>query len=151
VDETARNAFPALQRVGEGFAVAEGEEDVDVIGHDDVAPEVVALAVEVMEAVGDDLGEAWITQGAGAVRGVEVFVELVGELAVVAGFGDVVPRRRIRGEEGLTGAKPVVEEFTRQRIGEAEGDEDRHIALLPMRQLVGRLFDVSARIEELHA
>jgi hypothetical protein len=72
----------------------------------------------------DDLSEAWITQGAGAVRGVEVFVELVGELAVVAGFGDVVPRRRIRGEEGLAGAKPVIEEFTRQRIGEAEGDEE---------------------------
>ena len=97
---------------------------MNVIGHDDVAPEVVALAVEVMEAVGDDLGEAWITQGAGAVRGVEVFVELVGELAVVAGFGDVVPRRRIRGEEGIAGAKPVIEEFTRQRIGEAEGVEE---------------------------
>ncbi len=124
VDETARNAFPALQRVGQRFAIAEGEEHVDVIGHDDVAPEVVALAVEVMEAVGDDLSEAWITQGAGAVRGVEVFVELVGELAVVAGFGDVVPRRRIGGQEGLAGAKPVIEEFTRQRIGEAEGVEE---------------------------
>jgi hypothetical protein len=88
VDETARNAFPALQRVEQRFAIAEGEEDVDVIGHDDIAPEVVALAVEVMEAVGDDLSEAWITQGARAVRGVEVFVEFVGELAVVAGFGD---------------------------------------------------------------
>lgn len=89
VDETtrtARNALPALERVGEGFAVAESEEDVDVIGHDDVAPEVVTLAVEVMETVGDDLGEAWITQSAGPVRGVEVFVELVGERAVVAGL-----------------------------------------------------------------
>jgi len=69
-----------------------------------------------------------ITQSAGAVRGVEVFVELVGELAVVAGFGDFAPRRRIRSEEGITGAKPVIEEFTRQRIGEAKGDEDRHLA-----------------------
>jgi hypothetical protein len=86
---------------------------MDVMGHDDVAPEVVARAVEVMEAVGDDWGEAWITQGAGAVRGVEGFVELVGERAVVAGFGDFVPRRRIRGEEGLASTKPVVEEFTR--------------------------------------
>ena len=83
-------------------------------------PYSTALAVEVMQAVGDELGEAWITQGAGAVRGGEVLVELVGELAVVAGFGDVVPRRRIRGEEDLAGAKPVIEEFTRQRIGEAE-------------------------------
>lgn len=122
-DETARNAFPALQRVGEGFAVAEGEERMDVIGHDDVAPEVVALAVEVLEAVGNDWGEAWITQGTGAVRGVEGFVEFVGERAVVAGFGDVVPRRRIRGEEGRASAKPVIEEFTRQRVGEAEGGE----------------------------
>jgi len=103
-DETARNAFPALERVGRGFAVAEGEERLDEIGHDGVAPEVVALAVEVMEAVGDDWGEAWITQGAGAVRGVEVFVELAGELAVVAGFGDVVPWRRIRSDEGIAGA-----------------------------------------------
>jgi hypothetical protein len=77
-----------------------------------------------MQADGDDLSEAWITQGAGAVRGVEVFVELVGELAVVAGFGEVVPRRRIRGEEGIASAKPVIEEFTRQRIGEAEGVEE---------------------------
>ena len=68
VDETARNAFPALERVGEGFAVAEGEERMDVIGHDGVAPEVEALAVEVMEAFGDDLGEAWITQGAVGTR-----------------------------------------------------------------------------------
>jgi hypothetical protein len=101
VDETARNAFPALERVGEGFVVAQGEEDVDVIGHDDVAPEVVALAVEVMQAVGDDLSEMWITQGAGAVGGGEVFVELVGERAVVAGFGEVVPGWWIRGEKGV--------------------------------------------------
>lgn len=84
-----------------------------------------------MEAVGDDLGEAWISQGEGAVRGVEVFVEFVGELTVVAGFGDVVPRRRIGGEEGLAGAKPVVEEFTRQRIGEAEDDEESECTLQP--------------------
>jgi hypothetical protein len=32
--------------------------NVNVIGHDAVAPEVFALAVEVMEAVGDELGEA---------------------------------------------------------------------------------------------
>ena len=76
---------------------------MDVIGQDSVAPEVVALAVEVMEAVGDNLGEAGITQGAGAVGGVEVFVELVGELAVVASFGDLVPRWLIHGEEGLAG------------------------------------------------
>jgi hypothetical protein len=42
---------------------------------------------------------------------------------VVAGFVDVVPARRIRGEEGIASAKPVVEEFTRQRIGEAKGDD----------------------------
>lgn len=150
MDETARNAFPALERVGEGFAVAEGEERVDVIGHDDVAPEVIALAVEVMEAVGDDLGEAGITQCAGAVCGVEVFVELVGELAVVAGFGDLVPRWRIRSEKGIASTKPVIEEFTRQRNGEAEGDEDRHLALLPMRQLVVGLFYDPSRIEELY-
>ena len=82
-----------------------------------------------------------------AKAALEVVVELVGVPAVVAGF---VPRWRIGGEEGLAGAKPVVEEFTRQRIGEAEGDEDSHLALLPMRQLVGRLFDVPSRIEELH-
>ena len=63
------------------------------------------------------------TQGAGAVGGVGVFIEFVGKRAVVAGFGEVVPRRWIRGEEGLTGAKPVVEEFARQRISKAEGDE----------------------------
>lgn len=150
VDETAGNTFPALPRVRQGFVGAEGEEDMDVIGHDGVAPEVVALAVEMMEAVGDDLSEAWITQGAGAVGGVEVFVELVGEVAVVAGFSDVVPWWWIRGEVGLAGKKPVIEEFTRQRIGEMEGDEDRLLALLPMRQLVSRLFDVPSRIEELH-
>lgn len=51
---------------------------------------------------------------------VEVFVELVKELTVVAGFGDVVPRRRIRGEEGRPreGEASHIEEFTRQRIGE---------------------------------
>ncbi len=59
-----------------------------------------------------------------AVRGVEVFVELVGERAVVAGFGEVVPRWWVRGEEGVTGAKPVVEEFTRQGIGKAKGCEE---------------------------
>lgn len=51
----------ALQRVGQRFTIAEGEEDVDVIGHDGAAPEVLALAIEMMEAVGDDWGEAWIT------------------------------------------------------------------------------------------
>lgn len=37
------------------------------------------------------------------MRGFEVFVELVGELAVVTGFGDIVSRQRIRGEEGSAG------------------------------------------------
>ena len=41
------------------------------------------------------------TQGAGAVGGGEGFVELVGERAVVAGFGEVVPGWWIRGEEGV--------------------------------------------------
>ncbi len=104
-----------------------------MIGHDDVAPEVVALAVDVMEAVGDDLGEAWLSQGAGAVRGVEVFVELVGEPVVVAGFGEVVPGWWIGGHEGLASTKPVVDEFTRQRIGEADGDEE--VVLLIFRTL----------------
>mgnify|MGYP000402615673 CR=1 FL=1 len=104
----------ALRRVRQRFAIAEGEEDMDVIGHDDVAPEVVALAAGVMETINDDLGEALITQDARAVRGVEVLVELVGELAVVAHFGDVIPRQWIGGDEGLAGAKPVVEELTPQ-------------------------------------
>jgi hypothetical protein len=101
-------------RVGLIEGSAEREEHVDVIGHDDVAPEIVALAVEVMQQVGDDLSEAWITQVAGAVGGVEVFVEFVGERAVVAGFGDFVPGWWIHGEEGVAGANPVVEELTRQ-------------------------------------
>lgn len=42
---------------------------------------------------------------------------------MVTGFGDVVPGRRIRGQEGVAGAKPVVKEFTRQRIGKVEGEE----------------------------
>ena len=121
-----------------------------VIRHDSIAPEVIALAVEVMQTVSDDLGDALITQRTAAVVGVEILVELVGELTVVAGFSDVIPRRGIRGEEGLAGAKPVVEEFTRQRIGEAEGDEDHHLALLPVRELVVGLLDVPAWIEELH-
>lgn len=62
-------------------------------------------------------------RGRDALRRVRDVVELVGELTVVAGFGEVVARRRIHGEEGLPGVKPVVEEFTRQRIGEAEGGE----------------------------
>ena len=41
------------------------------------------------------------TQGVGAVGGVEVFVELVGERAVVEGVGEVVPGWWIRGEEGV--------------------------------------------------
>ena len=151
VDKATRNAFPALERVGERYSIAEGEEHMNVIGHDDVAPQLVALPVEVMKAVSDDLGEAWITQGAVSVRGIEVFIEFVGELAVVAGFGDFVPRRRIRSEEGVTRTKPVIKEFTRQRIGQPKGDKDRHLALLPVRQLVGGLFDVPSRIEELHA
>lgn len=34
---------------------------------------------------------------------VEGFVGLVGERGVAAGFGEVGPRRRIRGEEGIAG------------------------------------------------
>ena len=64
---------------------------MDVIGHDDVAPDVLSLAVEVMQTLGDDLGEAWQSQCTGSM-GVEVFVWLVGERAVVVGFGDFVPR-----------------------------------------------------------
>lgn len=74
VDETTRNAFPALQRVRQGFAGTERQEHVDVIGDDDVvgtrcvASVDSALAVEVMQAVGDDLGKAWILQGSVGTR-----------------------------------------------------------------------------------
>lgn len=62
---------------------------------------------------------------------VEVFIELFGKRAVVAGFDDVVPGWRMSGEESIAGAKPVGEEFTRQRIGEAEGDEGRFVIFSP--------------------
>jgi hypothetical protein len=39
-----------------------------------------------------------------------VFVKLVGELAVVTGFGDIVTRRRIRGEQGPSGLISGAEE-----------------------------------------
>lgn len=54
-----------------------------------------------MPALGVDLGNVWVSQGAGTFGGVGVFVELVGELALVKGAGDVIPRRRIGGEKGL--------------------------------------------------
>ena len=43
--------------------------------------------------------------------------------ALAAGFGELAPWWWMRGEEGVAGAKPVVEESTRQRFGEVEGDK----------------------------
>ena len=64
-------AFPGFALAQHGVTIWKADEHVKVIGHDDEAVHLVAIAVEVEQAVMHDLGTFWRTQGAGAVAFIE--------------------------------------------------------------------------------
>ena len=64
-------AFPRFALAQHGVTIWKGYEHVKVIGHDDEAMHLVAIAVEVEQAVMHDVGTFWRTQGAGAVAFIE--------------------------------------------------------------------------------
>ena len=50
-------------------------QQMHMIGHDHAVSERVAVAVEVMQGIGDDSGQGWLTQHTGAVAGVEFVLQ----------------------------------------------------------------------------
>ena len=60
------------------------DDDVDVVGHDAPGVQPVAVAIEILKRVGDDLGDHGLAQMGGAMAGIEPGVDLFGP--AVTGF-----------------------------------------------------------------
>ena len=61
VDFSGGVALPGVDDVGNEMFSEWLEEDVDVVGHDDVACELIAVVVKMMEGPGDDFADAGFT------------------------------------------------------------------------------------------
>ena len=78
------------------------------------------------------------------MRRVQVFVQSIGETAMITRLGGLIPRRRIGSKKSFAFCEPSLQNLLRKRIRQPESDKHRHFALLPMRQLVDGLFKISA-------
>ena len=124
---------------------------MDVIRHDDERIEIVALAVEMPEGVGDDARGRGLAKEAGAVAGVEPVVDLAAESLVVSGLGFRIPRLGMMTEPRVFFILPFGELSGGDGVGEAIGDEVIDLALLPVGETVLVDGDVGIRVEERRA
>ncbi len=70
------------------------DEEVNVIGHDDIVAQMVAFVVEELEGVSNDLRVLWFTKGAGAVALVQCLMEGFSEEGAIL---FLVPSRKFVG------------------------------------------------------
>ena len=77
VDGVSGEGFPRVQDVGEPMLHERTHEDMDVVGHDHVAAEPVAFAVEMAERGFDDGREVRILQQARTEVFIQRFLQLL--------------------------------------------------------------------------
>ena len=136
---------------------------MDVIRHDDEVEHLVAITVEVQQAVGDEVCDLGLREDTRAVTGVECFMPAGGEAVVV--FDHQVGRKFLdphlpaflRGIDAL-GVEPTIAiclpailNILWHGISRAPGDEDHGAVLRPVRQLALSDEQIVVRIEEMHA
>ena len=159
VDLTRSMALPRSGDAADRMVRGRGEEGVDVIRHDRVVAELIALAVEVVKGAFDDGGMRRMAQEAGPVTGVEKVVELLAEAAEIGAAVGLVELREDVGEIAGGGGEavkqpdaafvvPGVEGFGRDGVGEAEGDEGNGLGLLPVGEAAAVVRDVLLGIVE---
>ena len=84
--------LPGVNELFELPLGVQGEEGVNVIGHDHEADQGDAVGVEVMQGCCDGLGVLGVAQQATAMTGVEPGVQAGGELPMVFGLSLLAPR-----------------------------------------------------------
>src|SRR6267378_1324310 len=69
------------------------------------------------------------------------------EATMIFALGFPVPWFQMKFQPSVLLLPPVLKEFLRNRIGEAEGDKVRYLRLLAMRQVTPSVDDLAIRIE----
>ncbi len=124
-----------MKDVGERMFSSRPHQHMDMVGHDDPFVELVAVAVEVDEGVGNHLSQAGVFQEARACAFVEPLVDAFGKEFVETGaFGF--------GVGGLMVFLPFLAQRLvfldarlRDGVGQAEGDEIGAFVLRPVREV----------------
>lgn len=83
IDLPSGEMFPGVALFDHRDIVGERGEQMDVIRHDDEVEHLVAITVEVRQAVGDEVCDLGLSEDARAVAGVECFMPAGGEAVVV--------------------------------------------------------------------
>ena len=148
VDLVAGEALDGMNDVFERVAFDEFQDDVDVVGHDDVAVEMVAGLIEVVEGVGNDGGTGGIFEEALAVGLVEEIFEWEGEAAIVFSGGFVVPRFWMEFEPGFSRLVYVFDDRFGERVGKTPSDEDEGVVLVPVGEAKAMFLDRFVGMEE---
>src|SRR6266446_2254334 len=108
---------------------------VHVVRHDHPYIQGVALAVEMLQRLFDNLPWLRLTQDTFAVTAIEPALAFVAEAALIFVFGFRVPRLRMKLQPGLKFFAPLSLETRWNGVGETEGHEVGRTILAPVRQL----------------
>jgi hypothetical protein len=151
VDFMSGEMFPRIAHAFEPTFADELDENVDVVGHDDVAAESITLAVEMMQRPHDNPAQGCRAKQAFAVAIVEKSLHLAGEMGVVNGaiflrqMGEVgVPVvvlwvDAMSAQPGIARTFSLAEDACGDGIGRAKCEEIADIRLFPMGKKTLRL------------
>ena len=119
-----------------------------MVGHDNVGGQLVALAVEVMEGIGDNPCVLRSAKEARSVTGIQPFLHLFSKSLVVSRFGGGVPWFWMKSQPSIPFFLPFCEFALRERVGLTPSERDPRVILLPMGEIVTVFFDISVRVKE---
>jgi len=162
IDPASGEMLPRVALLDHGCFVGENGQNMNVIRHDDEVEHLVSLAIEVQQAVRDDVRDLWPTEHTSTMTCVEGFMPSRGEAIMV--FGHLVWREILnldfpaflRGidaveiKPAIAIRTPAFENVLRDRVRRAPGDEDHAAILSPMRQFSLRDEQLVVRIKETH-
>mgnify|MGYP001558928371 CR=1 FL=1 len=114
----------------------------------DVFVEMIAFPVEIAKCSRDKLSQIRTGKNAGAVTGIQPFLHVFRKKSVEFHFLLSGERLWMCFEPLVLFGLPLFEPFSRQRIGQAKGDEICGIVLAPVREISGKIGDRFVRIEK---
>lgn len=145
IDPASGEMLPRVALLDHRCFVGKKGQNMDVVRHDDEVEHLVAVAIEVKKAVGDNVRDFWLAEHAATMAGIERLMPARGEAIMVFGYqiwweslnlgfpAFLSGINAVEIEPTITIRTPAFENVLRHRVRRAPGDEDHAAILSPMR------------------
>lgn len=136
-----RIRFPGMKDVCQTMRLTRRKQGVHMVGHHAPCEKIVPLAVKLPEGVRDNLRDARITHVAFAKGIVKEALGSLDQSAKLAGSVQVGGNGSLRvggACDGFALQAKKLDQFARERVGKAEGDEINGMVTFPMGEIAAR-------------